>query len=350
MTRACLIAILCCAATLFAPAGAKAGEPTPLFSDDAPLDITITGPIRELVRGMSRSPTPYDATLVIKGTETEAHAVTISARGKSRRRKENCQFPPIRIRIKEKPTKASLFHRQRSLKLVTHCRKTMAFQRHTFLEYTAYKLFNVATDTSFRVRLAEISYVDEKSGKEIIRRFGFLIEDVDDLAKRVDLKEVSIERASRAQLNAQSTATVTLFQYMIGNLDWGVLQGPTGDECCHNAKLIGSSKQAQSDLTPVPYDFDYAGLVDAPYAVPPANVNVSRVTSRVYRGFCDFNAETRVAAETFRQKKPAFMAAIETAPGLSERATKSVKKYLEGFFKAIADDATLEKKLLSNCR
>ena len=34
-------------------------------------------------------------------------------------------------------------------------------------------------------------------------------------------------------------ARFALFQHMIANHDWSMRAGPEGDDCCHNAELIG---------------------------------------------------------------------------------------------------------------
>ena len=36
----------------------------------------------------------------------------------------------------------------------------------------------------------------------------------------------------------------------------------------------------------MPYDFDHAGLVDAPYAMPAEELHLSSIHERRYRGYC----------------------------------------------------------------
>ncbi len=329
---------------------AYAGDPTSLFSNEDVFSITIVGPINELVRNMEETPEAYPAMLSVGENNAEAHDITISSRGKSRRKKETCKFPPLRIRFNEKPEIDSLFHKQRSLKLVTHCRKSTSFQQYTLLEYTAYKLFNEKTEASFRVRLANVSYVDEESQNEIANRMAFFIEDVDDVAKRIGMKKVKRNNVHRTHLDENAVVDFILFQYMIGNLDWSVLKGPSGDECCHNGKLIGASKEATRDLIPTPYDFDYSGFVNAPYALPPEGMGVHNTRQRRFRGFCYQNSETIIEAANYRQRRDEFYSIIESTPGLTQRTTKNAKKYLASFFDDIADDKSIQKNLLSHCR
>jgi len=95
--------------------------------------------------------------------------------------------------------------------------------------------------------------------------------------------------------------------YMIGNLDWSMRAGPAGEGCCHNGRLLAGNGPY---YTPVPYDFDYSGLVDAPYAVPPDGFKISNVKSRVYQGYCKHNGAALLAAGEFRAQRPAIEAVL----------------------------------------
>ena len=333
-----------------APFQATAKDPHPLFAGAEKIDLTITAPFGELTRKAARSTDPFEASLDYHGAAPETHSIQLSARGNSRRDKVVCDFPPLRIEFLEKPADSSFFDGQKRLKLVTHCKKSSRFQQHYLMEYAAYKLLNVMTPLSLKVRMAEINYVEAKNGKTVITRFGFLIEDTDDAAKRNGLKEIDTPDISKSQLNPDHAGLYAVFQYMIGNLDWSMHSGVDGSDCCHNTKLVGDEAAPLSNLTPVPYDFDYSGLVDAPYAVPPENVPVRDVRQRRYRGFCVHNDQARAAAAAFRAKQNELLSAVSDIPGLEDRTRSNAEKYLAAFFDDIADDASLEKELLSTCR
>lgn len=332
------------AALLFSAAQARAGEATPLFASDEPVAITISAPWKDVARA-SPDDAPIAGQLKV-GDETLP--VLIGTRGKSRREKHVCTFPPLRIEFAEKPPQSSLFRKQDKLKLVTYCRRGSAHQQFLLKEYAAYKLYNAATPESFRARLVHVSYVSKD--KLDIERTGFFIEDVDDLAKRVDREEVERGRTPIAMHDQSAAARAAVFEYMIGNLDWDMTAGPAGENCCHNIKFIAASKTAESGIVAVPYDFDMSGFVDAPYAVPPEQFRIRSVTSRVFRGFCTHNAETRAAAADFRARRAALDAAVRETPGLSSGSVKKATAYLDGFFKAVADDAAVEKNLVAKCR
>ncbi len=338
------------AAALAALSVARAGEATPLFDDDAVIEIKLTGPIQEIARTAEKSTDPHPGTLELTGETGETHAIELSARGLSRRVRSTCQFPPLRVRFVEKPGDGSLFEKQRVLKLVTHCRASKSFQQYALLEYSAYRLYNVVTPLSYRVRLANIQYVDSKSGKTVAARAGFFIEDTDDLARRVDLKEIKRVEILGGQLDPIPSADAALFQYMIGNLDWDMRYGPTGENCCHNGKVLGPSEDAANAIVVAPYDFDYSGLVDAPYAAPPDQLPVSNVRTRLYRGYCLHNAVVAEEAARYRALKARLMATVGETPGISKSRRTKAERYLGGFFESIATDALVQQKLLKKCR
>ncbi|MHA7871128.1 MAG: hypothetical protein ACX939_02140 [Hyphococcus sp.] len=346
--RRAAVAILSALCVALAPAHAEA--PKPLFQDDSMLKLRIEAPFRDLVRKAATSTDPYPATLTVEGAALEQLAIELAARGNSRRNRNLCNFPPLRVIFGEKPGDASLFDGQKRLKLVTHCKNSNTFQQYYLLEYTAYKLLNVITPESLKVRLAEIDYVDTDNGKTIATRIGFFIEDTDDAAKRTGMVEIDLPDIDVDQLDAAAAGQYALFQYMIGNLDWSMHNGPDGDDCCHNTKLMGADKTATSGFIPVPYDFDYSGLVNTPYAAPPESVRVRSVRTRRYRGFCRHNADARNALQRIKRERESFYEAIAAVPGLSERSKNSAAGYLDAFFDDIETDEDVEKRLFKHCR
>ncbi|MEO1241209.1 MAG: hypothetical protein AAFX54_04820 [Pseudomonadota bacterium] len=344
----CFLAGLMIAMTVGAIASAK--EPKPLFRDDSVLKLRIEAPFKELTRKAARSTDPYPATLILEGAAPEQLSFTLSARGKSRRNRNLCTFPPLRVSFDEKPGEASIFDGQKRLKLVTHCRGSNSYQQYYMLEYTAYKLSNALTPYSLKARMAEIDYVEADTGKVVASKFGFFIEDTDDAAKRNEMKEIDTPDIDVAQIAPSAAARYALFQYMIGNLDWSMHNGPDGNDCCHNTKLVGATAGAQNDLIPIAYDFDYSGLVDAPYAVAPEELRISSVRTRRYRGFCAHNEEARAQGALIRENYQAFYDAVNGVPTLSDRSRRSTTKYLDRFFEDIESDEQLEKRLLAACR
>ena len=330
--------------TLLAAATASAAETAkPLFAADQVIRVTIKGPIKRLISGEDRSRV-VPATVSMG---TESLPAQLSPRGITRLRKDTCDFPPIRVDFTGAPPASSLFAGQRRLKLVTHCRSSDSFQQYPLLEYATYRLYNLLSPMSFRARLAQVDYVED-DGRPVTSRIGFFIEDLGDVARRNGMKEAQVgARIPVASLNPADAARFAVFQYLISNLDWAMQAGPENDTCCHNSRLI--SVAGAVPYTTVPYDFDYSGLVDAPYAAPPEGINVSSVKMRRYRGFCRHNAEALKAAADIRGQQGALMAVFTQIPQLNEGSRRKASGFLAKSFQDIATDADVTKNLLKNC-
>jgi len=328
---------------LMAGAVPAAAQATPLFADDQLIQVTVRGPIGQVAKAEDRSRV-VAATLA---TGSETLPIRLSPRGITRLRKETCQFPPLRVDFAGTPPATSLFAGQRRLKLVTHCRPSAGHQQYLLLEYAAYRLYNHLTPLSFRARLAQVDYVED-NGKPVTSRLGFFIEDLGDVARRNGMREAAVgARVPVPTLNPADAARFAVFQYLISNLDWAMQAGPPTDTCCHNSRLISASGAAP--YVTVPYDFDYAGLVDAPYAVPPEGINISSVKSRRYRGFCRHNAEALKAAADIRAQGPALLGILGQIPQLSEGTRRKASAFLERGLADIASDQAVTDKLLRTC-
>jgi hypothetical protein len=318
------------------PAIAK--SPRPLFRSDEVLNLTLSGPIDDLSRKAGAAAVP--GVLKVDGATPETLPVMLATRGTTRRLPQLCAFPPLRVEFAQKPPETSLFKGQSQLKLVTHCQPADRYERGVILEYDAYRLYNALTPEGFNVRLAKVNYVSE-SGRTIASRFGFFIEDIRDVARRNDQKRLrGVKHISASQLDPDAAARFALFEYMISNLDWAMTDAQPGEDCCHNSRLL-TSKGATTGLIPVPYDFDYSGLVDAPYAVPPDSIHVANVRVRRYRGFCLHNAQVQAFAASLVTRRPALISILDHQAELSESARDNAKAYLGEFFDQIGSPAGL---------
>ena len=330
---------------LAGPAGAQ----TALFASDEPLRLEISGPITAIAKGPRDAPRPTAAQMSIAGTGV-THPIRLTPRGITRLRRETCSFPPLRVEFAPLPGPPSPFAGQGRLKLVTHCQSTAGFQQHVLLEYAAYRLYNLLTPQSFRARLATIDYIDQDR-RPFATRVGFFIEDRDDVGRRMGMGAAAVgDMVAARQLDAASSARFAMFEYMIGNLDWSMRAGPPGEGCCHNSRLFTAPNAASAgaNLIPVPYDFDFSGLVGAPYATPPEGYSGS-VRRRFYRGYCAHNAQARAAAADMRAKRPAIMGELARIPGLDPSSQRRAIAYLDEFFADIATDQRLADKVLKNC-
>jgi hypothetical protein len=330
------------AALVMAETASAQAAPKPLFASNEVIRLTIRGPISQLTRSAEER-TPRDAVLIVPGAVPETLAIQLTPRGITRLRHDVCQFPPLRVRFRTPPGPGSIFAGQRQLKLVTHCRPSASYQQFLLLEYTAYRLYNQLTPASHRVRLATIDYVEE-SNRPVTTRLGFFLEDIDDVAARNAMRSPPTpDRISSFQLNSVDAARVAVFEFMISNMDWSMRAGPKGQGCCHNSRLL--TPLSGGAYVPVPYDFDYSGLVNAPYAVSPDGGSVLK---RKYMGYCRHNADVLAFVNVLRTRRPALLATINDVP-MDDSAKRRAASFLDGFFNDVADDAKTSAKILKAC-
>jgi hypothetical protein len=326
-------------AVLAALAGSAAlakapSPPTPLFASDAPIRVTLQGPMSSLASNRSESPRP--ATMTVDGV---SYPITLAPRGIFR--KANCDFPPLRVELAKPAPPGTLFEHQHRLKLTAFCKRSEGFQQKVSLEYAAYRLYNLMTPLSFRARFATVDYLDE-AGRPYISRAGFFVEDVDDLARRNGLTVAKMgSLVPVQQIDPVSAARTALFEDMISNYDWSMRAAPRGQACCHNARLLTDNAPG-SLLTVVPYDFDFSGLVDAPYADPPEGIPVATVRQRTYRGYCAHMAQAAAIAAQLSPRRAEFTGLFAAIPGLDPREQAKAANFISAYFDDLGSGRVLK--------
>jgi hypothetical protein len=269
------------------------------------------------------------------------HDIKLVVRGKNRTKQEVCPFPPLTVNFKKKQVENSIFEGQNKLKLVTHCRSQKSFKDYIFKEYLIYKLYESITEQSLKVRLCKITWIDQKKPDTSESYYGFLIEDIDDAADRNSQVEFDKKLPTQQSCDNSILEKLTFFQYMIGNLDWSIPHR-------HNIKLI---KNEQGGLpVPIPYDFDASGFVNAPYAVPPGNFNLTSVRSRLFWGLCRSENGYNSTAAFYKEKKSDLLNVVSSFELLSEKSKKSTLKYLESFYAVLENEKQFNKKIVRACR
>ena len=252
----------------------------PLFNSDEPLTITLTGPFKTLDKQRDKS-AEYD----VDHSPTRADGsieTRYTPRGNFRLEEDNCAHAQLWLNLKKKQTKKTVFANQNKLKLVVQCRDSTRYQSYLRKEYQAYRMLNLMTEASYRVRWLTVTYQDLQ-GKKLRTQSAFLIEHKNRVADRLNLHPVDEQRINRTELDPAHATRAALFNYFIGNADFSIVAATEGS-CCHNAKLLRADDE--SPYVPVIYDFDSSGYVDAPYAITPAKLELRNVRQRIYRGFC----------------------------------------------------------------
>lgn len=342
-----LIALLVLGLPVHTDANA-AGNSAPLFAGNDILDVTIEAPFTQIMRERStEEETPASLTYKDADDGTVSLEVGIRTRGKYRQQWRVCPFAPLRLNFKKAEVKDTVFATADKIKLVTHCRSgRKSFQQTVLREYLAYRILNVMTDNSYRVRLLRIQYVDTEDGDTNADNFGFLIEHRDQLADRLDLAAREVDSTLVADLESANTNLGSLFQFLIGNTDFSPTAGSKGESCCHNYTIFG---QETGKLLAIPYDFDMSGWVNAAYATPNPELPIRSVRQRLYRGRCANNAQLEASVRAFHDKQSEIYSLVAEAELLTKSVKKQLGRYMNDFYKIIDDPETVESRLTARC-
>jgi hypothetical protein len=306
------------------------------------LDFVLASDFEELGKDRSQEVEDRPAQLLIRGLDGDPVEIPIQVktRGNFRLKRRTCSDPPLRLNLPETRPHGTILDGQDKLKLVTHCRDSDRYEQNLLEEYLAYRIYNQLTDISFRVQLAKITYLDTSGKNDPVTRMGFIIEDEDAMAERLAGK--MIEAAGNpTDFVLDQLFSGYLFQFMVGNVDWGAGSS-------HNVKILSRDGAYYT----IPYDFDWSGLVDAPYAGP--NVLTEHlhdsVRERVYWGACMPGIDYQELFARFNKEQEAILALARNQVGLSERNVESAVRYLEEFFDIINDQGKSNRAIINACR
>jgi len=257
-------------------------------------------------------------------------------------RKQVCYYPPLKLKFKKKwLVKNGLDSSFNDLKLVIGCKKGDFYGKLVLKEYLTYKLYEALTGISFKTQLAEVTFIDTQEKWKPITTYAFFIENEDEMATRLNAKCAKPKRLRSKYIYADQLDKMTLFEYMIGNTDWSAVGS-------HNVRII-KCKDYPLPL-PIAYDFDYAGLVNAPYAVHGEGINLERITERLYLGMCRDKGVLEKQIPLFQEKKATFYQIIEDFPYLENKDKKMMLNYLDEFYEILDNPKAFRRNIAEYCR
>lgn len=310
-----------------------------LFESDEILNITLKGNIHQLLNDRTDKAVYYPFTISYSsGDRSEITLpIKIKTRGHFRREEGNCTYPPLLLNFPEADAQTSSFFPKKStLKLVMPCMG----EDYVIHEWLVYKLYNLITPQSFRARLVKVKLEDNRNKKMPSAFYGIIMEEEHQMARRNN--EIILKEKIRPQQTMQEPfLKMAVFEYLIGNTDWSV-------EFQQNIKLV--APDSSSIPVTVPYDFDQAGIVDAPYAKPAEELKMNSVRERRYRGYCvkDMKLFDSTIAVYNRYKNEIY----KTYTGcslLNEKYVKATIKFLDEFYSTINNSKALKKEFEYPC-
>ena len=316
--------------------------PAPAFFESHdPIEVTLTANIGKLRGDKTPEPPWRAATLSYKGPDGNAVTVPLRARTRGIWRLKTCDFPPLRLNFSGATSKGSIFDKLDKPKLVSHCEDVDGYEQYILQEFQLYRIYHVLTPVSHNARLLKLTYADSGSGKVRAKRYGFVVEQPSALAARLGGKIMEQKGAGAGDLDPYQNALMSVFQYMIGNTDFSVAG-------LHNIELFFT---ADGNVMPIAYDFDFAGAVNARYAVPDAKLNLPNVRRRLFRGYCTDAGSYAKVFTLFKEKKPAIYALYNDEIGklMDQRTVKETLRYYDEFYKTINDPRSAKRSIIEPC-
>ncbi|HBQ82758.1 MAG TPA: hypothetical protein DD745_07750 [Bacteroidales bacterium] len=311
-----------------------------LFNSDEILNLSLRFDLTEYMRKKPKEEyLPAILTYHISDKDSINKEIKLRSRGIARN--NICNFPPISLNFKKSDIKAPGMKKVDKIKMVTHCNS--GNEEYLFKEFLIYKLYNVLTEYSFRVRLVKVDYISTAKKTRTIRSYAFLIEPLDMLADRTNSTSIETLTLTQRNIIPEIMDRMNIFNYMIGNTDWSV----TGQHNCKILSVIDPGHPGLGGI--VPYDFDYAGLVNAHYALPAEGLGLESVRVRRYLGDCRSEEEFNTRLKEFSEKKSEFYRIINEFTSLDEKDKKYMTGYLDGFFNSL-EKGYLITSLKRECR
>lgn len=295
------------------------------FQDEAFTTLTLETDISKL-RNRTDEGSYQKAKITFLETDSTRGALKIKVKPRGVTRKRICGFPPLKLKFSKSDLEQFGLKEYATLKLVIPCQDGDDYEQILFKEYLAYKMYNLLTEKSFRVKLVKINFKDSKSLNPTFTYPGFIIEHNQQLADRLQANLLNSTNEPVKWVDDDQYQLFTLFQYMVGNTDWNLSNQ-------HNLKIL-TIKESKGPA-PVPYDFDFSGLVDAPYAEPYPTLPINDVKERLFQYRSKKATDFCPTIDLFISKKSEILALFNRFEPLEPTMKKEALLYLESFFELI---------------
>lgn len=298
------------------------------IKDSVPLIILETDARQLVKKKLSEEYQP--TTFRFQNAAGEWVSLSGKVRARGNMRKQVCYFPPLKINLKKGDLQDLGFQRLDVLKLVLQCWENKRGYALLHREQLLYQLHEEVGPFSYRTALIRVQLGDDKDDVY----YAFLIEEESEFAQRLNGPVVEKGRIRSKLIDREAYLRMCFFQYLILNTDWYMHNQ-------HNLEFI--RPDGYELFCPVPYDFDYAGLVNASYAVPHESRNIKDVRQPCY--LCDDVSveEAQEMASFFKEKKSRLYQIVKDYPHLKEKDKEDFIYRLDTFYKEIENDKLVDR-------
>lgn len=309
------------------------------IQQDSAIDLYLTSDWKEIQKNKNeKAYVPAKVVLITGHMDTLQLDAKVRTRGNMRL--DICSFPPLKLKFEKDQLSKYHLSSFNEMDIVNHCEESDMHDQLLLKEYLAYKLWELVSPYYFKVQLIRLHYLKPDGTQAHESAYAFLMENTEELVARLDARRNKTPVISSAAVEKEPMLRVALFEYMIGNTDWYITNR-------HNLEFVAIP--GFNVLVPVPYDFDYSGLVSAPYAAHHASIDLPSVTIRYYQGKCATEDIVRKILKSFLDQKEKILMTPHHIQGLSEKSISYSVSYLKEFFDIIENPKKLENFILEHC-
>jgi len=313
-----------------------------LFEIREPLTLTLKFNVKELQKTKWKETyLPAEMTCHVRENFQVTHDVRVRARGEIR--KTICLTPMFYVNIRHAGIEAEDLDDVIKLKVVSRCNSSKIYRSYVLREYLIYKIWNLLSPYGFNTRLVRLKIIDTGRKNKESEDWGFIIEPEDMMAERNKAMSIKSDRLALATVNKEWMDKVAYFNYMIGMADYSV----TGR---HNLKILTLKEYGPTGFIPVPYDFDYTGLVDATYAIPGETLGISSVRERYYLGACRSEEVHKQTIQWLASHRDEIKDLILSFEYLEEDERLDMVDYIESYFQETESKSFINRGIQSTCR
>ncbi len=266
------------------------------------------------------------------GPDDSELSLPMQIRARGNIRKQVCYYPPIRINLKKTDLANAGFKKFDKLKFVLQCRDNKTGEAYLEKEFLIYELYASIDSHHVRTKMVELQFWEGEDLKKTLD--GFLVEEEEHFAKRLNGTVLEKGNIMSASLQRDHYLKMVFFQHMIANTDWTIPNK-------HNVEIVKLPQYPR--VLAIPYDFDYAGLVGASYAIPHTSLPIANIKQRYFMGFQVTEQEAKATCDYFLSIKDQFLSIVDNASYLDDRDRDDAKKFIEDFYKNFESDKKIVK-------
>lgn len=285
---------------------------------DGDLAILLNMDVKKLIK--SKMEEKYQRAKLLayhNGEFNREWSVKVKARGNMR--KKLCKLPPLKIDFSKSTLSHLGFSQNDKLKVVLPCDDSDQYQQGLYREYVTYKLYEKIDSLALRTRLTNFILKQKKKVKYDFT--GMVVEDEENYVLRTGNEMLGDEQVLSDAIEREQYLRMVFFQYMIRNTDWALFSK-------HNIEMI----KCKDEVVAIPYDFDYAGIVDQDYADKTNDVPITEASPAYFKGKNVTMEEVERMYAYYLILKQELYQVLKEADFLNDESLGHMQLYLDQFY------------------